>query len=418
MKINVTKFYTCLFVIVLFLQLYLPSFKANIFIQIAVLVLFFSIEKKTISKPFLKTIAPIIVIFFLGFLGTIIHKYPLMNIIKDFFHFIKPILGIGIGYFFYKKINNFKLFVKTIVLVGFTSAIIHFGLLLFFSNTDTVADVREFGKDNFLELFGLLFSGFYKKFQNERLFSKRLHHKIVFYTLLFSCIMYLSRTMIVVAIIALLSIYGYTVITKTTIKVIMTIVVMLIGFYAYLYSINVQRDKPGIEAFLYKVKVAPAELFKTKIDRENHADLWDHWRGYEAKRAIALMNDNPSSYVFGTGYGSLVNLKFKAPLTNDDKGMKYISELHNGYVYILYKTGIIGIIIYMIFLIRLYKTIYSNKNMASIFISAIGLIFIFTTLTITGIYNSRDIIVFILGALLFFNDKINSSVKPVLSSHS
>lgn len=408
MKINATKFYTSLFVIVLFLQLYLPSFKANIFIQIAVLVLFFSIEKKTISKPFLKTIAPIIAIFFLGFIGALIHKYPLMNGIKDFFHFIKPLLGIGIGYYFYKKINNFKLFAKTIVLVGFTSAIIHFGILLFFSNVDTVSGVREFGKDNFLELFGLLFLGFYKKFQNERLFSKRLHHTIVFYTLLFSCILYLSRTMIVVAIIALLSIYGYSVITKTTIKVIMALLVLLVGFYAYLYSINVQRDKPGIEAFLYKVKVAPAELFKTKIDRENHADLWDHWRGYEAKRAIALMNDNPSSYVFGTGYGSLVNLKFKAPLTNDGNGMKFISELHNGYIYILYKTGILGIIIYMIFLIRLYKIIYSNKNMESIFISAIGLIFIFTTLTITGIYNTNDTIIFILGALLFLKNNVHS----------
>jgi hypothetical protein len=40
--------------------------------------------------------------------------------------------------------------------------------------------------------------------------------------------------------------------------------------------------------------------------------------------------------------------------------------------------------------------------MESIFISAIGLMFLFSTLTITGIYNSRDIVVFILGALLYF----------------
>ena len=42
------------------------------------------------------------------------------------------------------------------------------------------------------------------------------------------------------------------------------------------------------------------------------------------------------------------------------------------------------------------------KNLVGTFVSAIGLTFLFTTLTITGIYNPRDVIVFILGALLFF----------------
>ena len=69
-------------------------------------------------------------------------------------------------------------------------------------------------------------------------------------------------------------------------------------------------------------------MFKTNVDRENHKDLWDHWRGYEAKRAFALMEQYPSSFIIGTGQGSLVNLKFEAPLTGDkNKGLKYISEL-------------------------------------------------------------------------------------------
>ena len=54
------------------------------------------------------------------------------------------------------------------------------------------------------------------------------------------------------------------------------------------------------------------------------------------------MKENPSSYIIGTGYGSLVNLKFKAPLGNED--MKYISRLHNGYVFVFYKTGIFGLV--------------------------------------------------------------------------
>lgn len=407
MKINKINFYTTLFIIVIFLQLYLPSFKANIFIQIGVLLLYFFLEKAKISLGFLKVLLPIVCVILLGFLGTLINKHSLFNILKDIFHFLKPILGLLIGYLFFTKINNFKIFVKTIVIAGLISALIHFILVAFFSRTETVSDLRELGRDNFLELFALFFLGYYKKFKQENLFESKTVFRIIFYMLLLSCVLYFSRTMIVIAILLFLSVYGYTKITKTTLKIISIFTIFIVLFYAYLFSIKLNRNGNSLESFLYKVQIAPSEILKTKIDRNNHKDLWDHWRGYEAKRAFALMKDNPSSYVFGCGHGSMVNLKFYAPLTNNkkDKGLKYISELHNGYAFVFYKTGIIGVIFYFLFFIRLYKKIYINKQFVTIFISAIGIAFLFTTLTITGIYNTKDTIVFILGGLLFFEHK-------------
>ena len=407
MKINKINFYTTLFIIVIFLQLYLPSFKANIFIQIGVLLLYFFLEKAKISLGFLKVLLPIVCVILLGFLGTLINKHSLFNILKDIFHFLKPILGLLIGYLFFTKINNFKIFVKTIVIAGLFSELIHFILVAFFSRTETVSDLRELGRDNFLELFALFFLGYYKKFKQENLFESKTVFRIIFYMLLLSCVLYFSRTMIVIAILLFLSVYGYTKITKTTLKIISIFTIFIVLFYAYLFSIKLNRNGNSLESFLYKVQIAPSEILKTKIDRNNHKDLWDHWRGYEAKRAFALMKDNPSSYVFGCGHGSMVNLKFYAPLTNNkkDKGLKYISELHNGYAFVFYKTGIIGVIFYFLFFIRLYKKIYINKQFVTIFISAIGIAFLFTTLTITGIYNTKDTIVFILGGLLFFEHK-------------
>lgn len=417
MKINSTKFYSGLFVIVILLQLYLPSFKLNIIFQLFLLALFFFYEKIKVNIEFYKIITPLFLLFFIGFTGAIINNFGMFNIIKDISHFLKPITGLLIGYLFYKKIDNLKTFTKTIVLVGFISAIIHFIIVFGFSKTNTVAEIREYGKDNYLELFSFFFLSFYKKLTKDNLFDNKLNYRIVFWVLLLSCILYLSRTMMVLAILLLLSINGYTKITMKGLKVMGIFFLAIIGFYVFLHSIKIDRGKPGLEAFLFKVKIAPEEIFKTKIDRENHKELWDHWRGYEAKRAFDLMTEYPSSFVFGTGYGSLVNLKFEAPLTGENKGMKFISELHNGFAYVFYKTGIIGLIIYLSFLISLYKVIYKNSNYATAFISSIGILYFFTTLTITGIYNSRDIIIFILGALLFFKDKINASTKPALSSH-
>lgn len=407
MNITKTKLYASIFVIVISLQLYLPSFRANVFIQIAALGLFFLFEKMSFSNNFLKTIAPVILLIFVGLLGIQIQNYHAIDIIKDIFHFVKPLLGISIGYFFYKKINNVKEFIRTIVLIGFVSAIIHFCIILFFSRIGTLSDLREFGKDNYLELFALFFLGYYKKFQKESLFLRKANYNIILYSLLVSNILYFSRTMIVVAILLWISIHGYTKITKASIKIVGMLAVLVLCFYVYLFSVKIDRDKSEMSSFLYKIKIAPSEIFKTKVDRENHKDLWDHWRGYEAKRAFTLMQKNPSSFIYGCGYGSLVNLRFWAPLSNDSKGMKYISELHNGYAFVLYKTGIIGICIYLTFLYLLYYRIYDYQDFGTVVISAIGLIFLFTTLTITGIYNTKDVIVFILGAMLFFQKKTN-----------
>jgi|LakMenEpi03Aug12_release.lakeMendotaPanAssembly.Ray.scaffolds.fasta_scaffold00387_60 hypothetical protein len=409
MKINSTKFYTTLFVIVLFLQLYLPSFKANIFLQLFVLLFFFIFNRVTISYAFLKSSYPIFILFFMGFIGVLLYKQPLLNVFKDVFHFLKPILGLLIGYLFYKKINDFRLFLKTVIVVGFLSAIVHLLILIISGDlfTFSINVIRGFGRDNFLELFALFFLLYQKKLNLAPLFKNNLARKIIFIVLLISNILYFSRTMIVVAIILYISVKGFTKITRNGIKIIGVFFVSILLLYVYLYSVKLDRNKPGLESFLFKIKIAPSEIFTTKIDREDHKDLWDHWRGYEAKRAIYLMNENPETYFLGNGFGSLVNLKFFAPLTEDDKGIKYISELHNGYIYVLYKVGSIGLLFYLLFLINLYRKIYKSKGKIALLVSSIAVVYLFTTLTITGIYNNRDIIIMLLGGLLYFSEKDN-----------
>jgi hypothetical protein len=404
MKIRVTQFYAGIFAILLLLELYSYSFKINIVVQLIALVGFVGLERQTISKSFLKTILPVIYIFLICFIGTFIHRYSSINIVKDILHFIKPLLGITIGYLFFKKINDLKTFVKTIVITGFISAIIHFLFIVSISKIDNVSDIRQFGTDNFVELFAVLLFGFYSKFQKEQLFQNRWISRFIFISLFASSTLYFSRTMIVTAIIIIVTVYGYTVITMRSIKIAIGILASVLLFYVFLFSININRNKGGVESFLFKVKNAPAEIFKTKVDREDHADLWDHWRGYEAERALILLKQNPEGFVFGLGYGSLVNLKFYAPLSGDKKGMRYISELHNGYIYVLYKTGFIGLLLYLFFLFGLYYKINSNRNFVRVFVSGIAVSILFSTLVVGSIFNGSPTIVYLLGSLLFFDE--------------
>lgn len=85
--------------------------------------------------------------------------------------------------------------------------------------------------------------------------------------------------------------------------------------------------------------------------------------------------------------------------------MKFISELHNGYMYVFYKTGVIGLFLYLFFLYQLYVKIYYSKDYISLFISAIGLSIFISSLVIGSMFNGNPTIIFILGGLLFFNER-------------
>ena len=332
-------------------------------------------------------------------------------IVKDITYFLKPIIGIAIGYLVFYKNEELEVFIKNIFYIGLLSAIIHIVGVLFFSNflKSSISDIRgDYGLDSFIEIFAFYFLFYSKKWFGERLIVNKTKYWICMVVFLFSIFFYFSRTMLIVFILGYFSLQGYTKITQNSLKYIGIIFLAVALFYTYLFSIKIERNSTGIEAFLYKIKIAPEEIFKTKINRENHKDLWDHWRAYEAKRAIALMNDHKESYILGNGYGSLVNLKFKAPIGDED--MKYISRLHNGYVFVFYKMGVFGILLLLYFLIQLYLKIYTTENNKlkllynNRFISFIGVFYLFSSLIITGIYIPTDTVIFILGGFLSFKN--------------
>lgn len=417
MKIAAHKIYLPLFILLLLIQLYLPSFKALILIQIAVLTGLVFFEKVKLSNSFLIILRPFVFLLFLGFVNTLFNKYHLYNVIKDIFHFLKPITGLLLGYIIFRRVDDEKLFIKSIVIAGIISSLIHlFIVFVIIGFSSAIEVIRLFTKDNFLDLFALFFLIYYRKFFKEHFFSKKLYWWLSLGLILLSVVLYFSRTMIILAIILFLAINGFTRITAVTVKLFAIFILLSVGLFTYLSGANIKRNASGFEGFLYKIKNAPEEMFKTNVNRNDHRDLWDHWRGYEAYRAYMLMQEQPSSFIIGTGHGSLVNLKFNAPLSGDDKGMRYISELHNGYMYVFYKTGAIGILLYLGVLIWWYAYIYKEKSLINILISAIGLFYLTSSLTITGLYNGRDIVIFVLGGCLYFNTANKQAKSQALSA--
>lgn len=406
------RFFIFLFIAMLLADMYIYSYRITLSIQIFISMILFLSGAKTFSISFIRLVAPLVAIFSLSFLGTFYYgDYEILNIIKDISHMLKPLIGIVVGYMFARAFNDYNIFIKAVISAGIVSAIVHLCLLFIWGDFSrmTINDVRtETGRDSFLELFSLWFLIANPRVIRNQLFDSRIRYRLVVFILSASCLLYVSRAMLVAFILLVLAYLGVTKITQRSLKFIGGFLLMILLLYAYLFTIKPDRNAHGLEAFLYKIKIAPSEVFETNIDRFDHKDLWDHWRGYEVKQTLTLMDSRPGSYLFGAGMGSVVDLKFKAPLTNDDYGIRYISILHNGYVFILYKTGIIGLIILLGFLGSIYLFIYKIPQddvhrAILVSISAIGTFYFFSSIIISGIYIPKDSVIFILGGLLFYN---------------
>jgi hypothetical protein len=166
--------------------------------------------------------------------------------------------------------------------------------------------------------------------------------------------MYLSRTNFIQFFILLFALKGYFEVNRRLIVVLVSLTLAtVIGYSAILY-INPRRNGPGMEAFLYKIKVAPIEPFKTKINRGDWKDFNDNYRSHENIITVRQVTHQGNySTIFGEGLGSKVDLKQKIWL--GDMELRYISILHNGFMTVFLKSGLLGVFFLLVSIFLLFK---------------------------------------------------------------
>lgn len=409
--------YKALFVILLISAIKSPSFEFLIVLAFLSAVFFLNQRKQKISTDFFNALFPLIILFGLGLFISFFHSYPIVDIFRDISYFIKPILLFFVGYALMHSIKDSGFIFKIFVYLGIFYSVWHiFDILtypkLFETSINTLRN--NTGLSNDIELIAMIFLFLSLKFSGIQIFKRKQTSYWVLSLLTVSFILYFSRTMWLAIFLLLLTTFGYAKLSSKALKYIGIVLIIFISFYVYLYSVEIKRTDEGISAFLYKMKIAPAEIFLSKVNFKNHANLWDHWRAYEAKTAFDQMKG--FQHITGRGFGSLVDLQFKAPL--NEKGMRYISHLHNGYAMIYYKTGIIGLIVYLLFVLNLYLFTFYKQNTNQKFpinnlIASVGVYLFFSTLIISGAYNLEEIYLFTLGGFFAFYDKNKKSENQV-----
>jgi len=149
-----------------------------------------------------------------------------------------------------------------------------------------------------------------------------------------------------------------------------------------------------------------------------------NWRGYESKLALELYKSfgTPGKYLFGSGFGTGLELNFL--MTFNDVQMDYLPILHNGYLYLLVKSGLVGMLLFLFFLIYFCLDVHSvNKASLSfekrlIFSTMITLAL--NTFVLTGLYNKQvyDPIIMLIGIYYSYLLDISNETNKNISRRS
>ena len=137
-----------------------------------------------------------------------------------------------------------------------------------------------------------------------------------------------------------------------------------------------------------------------------------YWRAFESYKALELFKKSSIiNQVFGGGFGKTIDLGATFELKGAD--FNSIVILHNGYLHILLKTGIIGLTAIVLFYLKIIKdNIFVRRNdsdkktFLKKIILGMSLILVSMTVVVSGLLNVGGMFGFIIifGFLIKKND--------------
>jgi O-antigen ligase len=352
-RMTVTFEQLVLFVI-LFAVTFLP---ADLFSPILVLtgfsLLMWSLGK--INTKLLKIILPLLAIFIVGL--TRIFGHDSRHVFRDISYALTPVSLLYTGFWISGSRNIWPGILKILILGGILIACIH--IFKFLINPDIlsqpISDIRLKAQNPNVSLVGLtmVLGIFQKWFKSGNLFPRYIPGIIALPILITSFVLSFSRTGIVLAIVMAISLVGW--VGRINLKAALTITILFIVFILVLIT------TPKNDITTFRGKIARSLIEITISDYKDYQDINNNWRGYETYRAVhKFASGSPVHIIFGYGFGSLVDLGMTMNLSGVD--FTEIPILHNGYAYILVKTGLFGILCYLFFYISLIRTALKYKK--------------------------------------------------------
>lgn len=357
--------------------------------------------KKKYSLTIIQYVSYFIGIFAIAVVSGFFYEYKRYEVLRDVAYMLKPIIGLILGYQLCR--DHLKRPMNILVNSGIGLAIAHVGILVFsvvFLHIRNLEDLRLYGGFfSDFEVYALIFLLFHDKFGVQ--VSRRKYWFSVA-LLFFSIGMYFARTNFIQLVFLFMAMKGYFVLNTRSIRVIVTSVIIIGVGYTAVYLYNPARKGSTIEAFLYKVKNTPIEPFKAKVDINNWKDFNDNYRSYETILTLRQAKEKGTrAIIMGQGMGSSVDLKKKVWLQSSY--MRYIPFLHNGFMTVLLKSGILGdilLILSIVFLFKKYPAVNADVATLNNLLVGTGVFLIISYYVFMGLYFVPDPKSVLIGFLL------------------
>lgn len=377
--------------------------------------------RSNLNKIIFYSLIFLLLIFLIGFIRSFFLDASLFSKIKDYVYFTRPVLILLATYLVTVKIKSYYFVLNVIVFIASIIAAYH--LVMIIINLNSLANYTSLrmvaGKQNHIEVVALVIMTFTNYFSKKNNLKKNI--KIIFYVILsVSVFLYFSRSMFVVFLIFFLSYKGYLFLSKKLIRGSLIIGILVFTSFLLLKNLDFKKNVTHTSNFTYKIYNSINELFGSvnlsKIKKDKN-ELWEQWRAYESSVAIdnILTSDNKYiNFIFGMGFGSDINLKTDVKL--EGQIYKSVPSIHNGYVNILYKTGILGFILYISFIVFSY--LYGNYHtfvkeyQKSLFIGSLFYI-IYNSFVIAGFLRPGEFSLVIFAISLALNRNLYCNEKQI-----
>ena len=409
MKIKISKEFPYQFLFALCIIIpYINIYEITFFIWLTTVVITI---KKTYSKTFFNYTFPFFVIIFIAFIAGVFKGYKVFLMIRDFTYLVKPILGMMVGYQLCRSTNINP--IKTIINTGLLIALVHLSIIFYSVSIHHVTQIHDLryygGYFSDYEVYALIFLIFHEKFQFQ--ISKKKFYTIAI-LLGLSVFLYFSRTNYIQFGILYLGLKGFYKINRKTITILGSILLISAISYTFIYNMNLKRNGRGLESLLYKIKNAPIEPFKTRVDKNDWQDFNDNYRSYENIITVKQVSrEGILAILFGKGMGATVDIGRRI-LTNDGTYIRQAPILHNAYFTVFLKSGIVGVFFcfYSIYFLFKHKKT-ENKLIKSIdeILIATGVFLVLANWVLLGLYLKLDNKAIVIGLLLAFRELLNNN---------
>ena len=328
-----------------------------------ILLLIFNKSLKINYKE-ISLISPLLMIFFIGLVVSLFHiksgsKGFGYLVAKDVWYYLKPLIYLTAGFYLFRMKLEKKLIISVLIYLSLVIAVLHLiRVILFFLTSppeDLVLDTIRIRTSfvSLTEAFSLAYILLlYKKSDVKELIY--LPKWLIITILATSLLLSFSRTLIISFIVSLLAMKNFFSFRLPTI--IRSGIKTLILFLVVILLLVVLNRISKKDSLLYSFTDKYLNSFRENRylgSYPSEAVINANWRGYETHLTLMeIKKGNLAERIFGFGFGKTVYIGKRGYV---GENLENIPKFHNGFIEILLKTGIAGLLLYLVFFYYIFK---------------------------------------------------------------